>query len=470
MKNLQKIIIASFLIFLGSCESMIDVQPRQSIDSTLALQGTEAFNAALNGVYARLRDVNLYGRDIIAIPELLADNATNTGAGNRLVNQSFNQPGAHISNWFIGYITINQINLMLEAVETNDFTTSYKNDVKGQLHFIRGLIYFEMARVYGYDPTAILTQVDNGAVPILEKGVLAVEDITYPRRASIAEIYAYIYNELETAAGLLQNLASSRAPHYASDMANSAIFSRVALYNGDYQKVIVEADKVLANSRAVLTNSNNFIAGWRSEVHPESIFEIVFTAPDNLGSNESLRATFTTRLDVNGATPVSFGNVVVSESLYNAYDNNDLRKSLILPGLGNNANEMEMTKFFSKNGLPNLDNVPVIRTAEVLLNKAEAHARLGQNQQALDALNMIRERVGLEPYENISDNELIEAILNERRLELAFEGHRFFDLKRLGRDIVKEFGVIPFDDFRILNNIPQREIELNSNLVQNRGF
>lgn len=469
MKN-RVIMLLLALLPLSACEEILNVEPKQSIDADSALTSKEAVSAATNGVYARLRSVSLYGRDLIAIPELLADNAINTGAGNRLIQQGLNQAGFHLSNWQVSYYAINQINLILEALQTLEADEAYKRQIKGQVLFLRGLIYHNLLRVYAYDPTAIVTAEDRGGVPLLTKGVTAVDDIQYDGRQSIAEGYSMVYDDLQQAYQLLEGTPRGRAPHFATQGAVAALLSRVALYNGDYELAIKEADKAMQSGVATLANQSQVESSWRSEVHPESFFEVVFAAPDNVGSNESLRATFMTRTNITSTNPASHGNVVLSEDLYESYEEGDLRKALVMRGLAANANAYEITKFASKNGgIPNLDNVPVIRYAEVVLNKAEALAHLNKDDLARDEVNKIRERSGLSPT-SLAGQELLDEIIHQRRIEFAFEGHRFFDLKRLGRDIQKEFGVIHFTDFRILARIPTREVDVNPNLVQNRGY
>ncbi|EIM75116.1 RagB/SusD domain-containing protein [Nitritalea halalkaliphila LW7] len=467
-KNRFNYFILGLVFTLSSCAEWLNVEPRQSVDSATALTSPEAITAATNAVYARLRQVTMYGRDFLAIPELLADNAFNTGAGNRLVGQFNNNPGAHMNNWQAAYFSINQINLIFEAWIRQPFVVDFENNIRGQLHFLRALIYHDLMRVYAYDPTAIIEEVNKGGVPLLTTGVLSVNQITLPARASIDEVYTFIYNDLEQAYGFLLPVGNTRRPHFATAGAAAALFSRVALYNGDYQRVIQQAE--LAFSSGTATFPSDAVEGWRAQVHPESFFEVVFTAPDNIGANESLRATFMTRTFLNDPNPASHGNVVFTDDLFAQFAADDLRQDLIQRGLGVNTNFRETNKFASKNGVPNLDNVPVIRFAEVITNKAEAHYHLGQFDLALQELNRVRTRAGLEALSGLAGPEILEEILIEKRREFCFEGHRFFDLKRLGRDIVKEFGVIEFNDFRILNNIPNREIEINPNLEQNRGY
>jgi len=470
MKN--KLYTALFIlgISLSSCEKMLEVKPRQSIEAETALTNPAAITAATNSVYARLREVSLYGRDLIVIPEVLADNSFNTQAGNRLISQWNNQPGAHMSNWQYSYYAINQINLILDAIENISLEEDYKKKIKGQNLFLRALMYHNLLRVYAYDPTADIPSRNFGGVPILLKGVTKTEEITFPERNTVEEGYQLIYKDLTEAYELLATENKARAPFFATAAAVSALFSRVALYNGDYEKVISESNRAMQSGIATFPSSAQYIASWRSEKNPESFFEVAFAAPDNLGSNESLRATLMSRTTISSQTAASFGYIVLSDELYDLYADGDLRKDLIMKGLGTlNASKNEITKFASKNGIVNLDNVPVIRYAEMILNKAEAHAKLGQTDLANIELNKIRTRVNL-PAVHFSAADLMAEILLQRRLELAYEGHRFFDLKRLGIDIVKEQGLVEFTDYRFLARLPIREVTANPNLKQNFGY
>ncbi len=146
----------------------------------------------------------------------------------------------------------------------------------------------------------------------------------------------------------------------------------------------------------------------------------------------------------------------------------DIRRQLYELGTkGRGAQNVETTKFLGKNGTINLDNVPVIRISEMYLNRAEAYYRLGKEADAIKDLNTIRTRAGLTEKAGLTGAALLDEIIRQRRLELAFEGHRFWDLKRLGRDIVKLPTNLPFTDYRVLPRIPISEINNNKNLKQN---
>src|SRR5690606_26382848 len=168
------------------------------------------------------------------------------------------------------------------------------------------------------------------------------------------------------------------------------------------------------------------------------------------------------RVSVESTVSSGRGNAKVSDELFELYAENDVRKQLILKGVGNASADNQMTKFLSRSGELNLDNIPVIRISEVYLNRAEAYARSGQADLAMADINKIRERAGLDPVSGLAEDNLINEVMLQRKLELAFEGHSFFDYKRLKEDIVKPGGkVFPFSDYRILARIPWREFNSN---------
>jgi len=471
IKKLTLIFLTGATLF-SSCNKILDVIPKQSVDSEDALETPEAIQAALYSVYAYLRQTSQYGRDLIAIPELLADNTNHTNNPTTLNAQFRNQPGAHLGIWSSSYSAINEINNILLVLENppEDVTTEFKENIAGQAHFLRGLYYHNLSKIYGYDPKASIEEVNYGSVPLVLDPVLRIEQIVYPSRASVEAIYELIYDDLETAYNLLLGKASngSDPEYYASAAAAAALFSRVALYNEDYDRVIAEAEAALELSASKFMSKDSYIAGWRRMKLPESIFEVVFHLGDYVDPvNESLRATFTSRLELTESDFSSRGNVVVSPDLYARYTSADIRRELFINGVGRNASRIEITKYLSRSAI-NHDNVPVIRVSEVYLNRAEAYAKSEIYDLARQDLNRIRERAGLTPVlETLTGQPLIDEILLQRRLELAFEGHRFFDLKRQGMDITKASGNVRFDEPRILAPLPFSEVQRNTNLKQN---
>lgn len=473
---IKKNIYIAFVIFLSlsvsSCKDMLDVQPTESIDVNDALTSKEGFQAATVGVYSYLRNTSQYGRQLIVYPEILGNTAAHRGTGTGLLAHSNNARGSHMTPWRSSYEAIAQINIILAELE--DFSTDqeWKNSIAGQLHFLRALFFHNAAKVYSYDPTAV-SGTDRGTIPLNLKPVYSFDKLINLPRASSEDLYSQLYDDLEKAFEYLEKTAKTRGPHFVTQGAVAAFFSRVALYNGDYDRVVIEADKALAAGIGKFSTYDSYVSDWRATVHPESIFEVEFKPDQNIGINNAPRADFTNRLNAEDLTTVSGrGNAKVSEELFALYEDEDVRKQLIWKGLGARSDDNQMTKFFSRGGIPNLDNIPVIRVSEVYLNRAEAYARTsGKEQLALNDINTIRVRAGLDPVAGLTEDLLIDEVLKQRKLELAFEGHSFFDYKRLGLDIIKPGGkVFPFSDYRVLARIPWREFNANKELRQNRGY
>jgi hypothetical protein len=262
------------------------------------------------------------------------------------------------------------------------------------------------------------------------------------------------------------------------------LFSRVALYRGDWTNSAKYAtDAMATGSIGRFQTTANYVASWRSANQPESIFEIQYQTNENIGVNTSLQTTYTTLVASGDRTRTGgFGDLVPTRALLDLFESEkdasgatipDVRRQMYELGTaGRGTAEIECTKFLGRSGQVNLDNIPVIRVSEMYLNRAEALARSGNAAGALADLNIIRNRAGLPTIVDLTGTSLINEILKQRRLELAFEGHRFFDLKRLGLDIVKAAPVqsLSYSDFRILANIPVREIQANANLKQNAGY
>jgi starch-binding outer membrane protein, SusD/RagB family len=251
----------------------------------------------------------------------------------------------------------------------------------------------------------------------------------------------------------------------------------------------------IANATSAITLVGSTLSGaayvnaWRSSSNNESIFEVKFQdANENIGVNTSLQTSFTTSQTLATlATTGGFGDLVPTAALRTLTGitgpvagsgtvgqictGTDVRAQLYAVGPGRGSGpKIECIKFIGKNGIVNLDNVPVYRKAENLLNRAEAYASSGTNDAAaLTDLNALRTARGLATV-SLTGAALLTEILNQRRVEFAFEGQRWFDLKRRGTDILKAPENILSADFRRLANIPQREIDANPNLAQNFGY
>ena len=519
----------SFLVFaasvlITSCKKQLDITPRQSIPAETALSTKEQINASIVTTYSLLKNARLYGRDLIALPEALADNGFANNRSGRLLNESRNvlaiaTTGAnHFTStlWSSSFTAINQINLTLEAIpklQVVPVPTPAEIAVwQGQLYFLRGLYYFELARAYAYIPGAIVASQNKGGVPIAPAGIQTLADATSykPARQSIDSVYTYIINDLLRAETALTDQPLEK--NLATKAAARALLSRVYLYAKNYVESKKWSDNaILTFTPAKITDQSDYVSNWRSADNKETIFQIKFALnSENIGVNESLQTSFTT-LTSPGLTAVTggFGDLVptitlltdlgitlatgTDPALFTANNavitarSGDIRNLLYEVGTtGRGKSYVETTKYLGKNGFVNLDNVPVIRLSEMYLNRAEAQATPGSSvfneANAILDLKFIKSRryVGytgsaLETADNaLTGQALINEIIRQERIEFAFEGHRFFDLKRLGKDIVKSppitSGTLLFTDARYLPPIPQGDVDGNPNLLQNFGY
>ena len=501
MKNRNYILGAWLLIFAllaQSCEKLLDTDSPQDLDSSKALTTKAGINAAVIGLYDYLQSTRMYGRDLFAIPEALADNGRATGNSGRFNNEAVNLPNVHMVNWQTSYFLINQANLILDNVEKSGGVLSPAEiaNVQAECLFLRALTYFDLIKTFAYIPsnkTAPASQ-DFGGVPLILTGVDDQAKIITPARASTLDVYIQIYKDLDAAIAKFTSLPSlggsvnGRGRAYANRPAAQALYSRVALYSGDYALSAQYANAAIASGFGTLSTNISYLADWRQKSHPEAFFDLNFDQiTESQGPNESMQTAYTT-LSTPGVRSVTqgFGDLVPTASMLSALGitlagttvtrGADVRALVYELGTsGRGVANVECTKFIGKNG-PNQDNIPVLRLSEQFLNRSEAYFNLGKRDSAILSLNTIRVRAGLPAVSDTSaivvGNNLLEEILLQRRIELAFEGHRFWDLKRLGRGITKPAPAanLPATDYRFLANIPLRELSANPNLKQNFGY
>jgi predicted small secreted protein len=501
MKLFNKVILSLILlgsVLVSSCDNLLQVDPRQSIDADGALNTPDAVDAALNSVYARLRSTNNYGRNLLAMSDALADVGQTTSNSGRLIGENNNQPNAHFPQglWQNNYFAINEANLILDGLAAVEGASEIqKARWEGEAKFLRGLYYFDLVKAYSYIPTAIIPAgvIDEGGVPIVTTGVIT-SDLGFTRqssRSTIVQVYTQVITDLLDAKRLL----TSRGTQFASSAAASGLLSRVYLYQGDWTKAVAEATTALSSNVGTVLGGVAYVDGWRAPVNPESMFEVRFEiAAESIGVNESLQSTYTALQNLAnknqqggwgdfipnatvrgffGLTQLQTGTPATNNNNWDVTRNSDVRAQLYTTGntVRGAGRQIESIKFIAKNGFAFGDNVPVVRKSEMHLNRAEANYQLGNISAALTELNAFKGLRGVAVV-NLSGAALLNEILLERFKEFAFEGHRFFDLKRYGRPIIKTTPAITvqFDDFRILPPLPQREVDGNPNLNQNRGY
>ncbi|MEO1055035.1 MAG: RagB/SusD family nutrient uptake outer membrane protein [Bacteroidota bacterium] len=464
MKAIRIYIVLSIIMLNTACESFLETEPRQSISNEVALEDLAGLEAALVGLYDDFQATALYGRNNIVIPELLSDNIRIAQQNsNRLVNHSFNAEFSHADNWDANYNAINKANNLIAFADDASGTTA--NDVariKGTAFFFRGLAYHDLVKAYGRNPNHLIDNFDLG-VPLVLQPFQGLDDSAFPSRNTVFEVYDQIESDLLEAINLLTD---DGFPHFATDLAAKALLARVYLFEGRWADAAAMANEVINESPVGLETGDDYIEIFRNS--SESLFELFYS---------DVETNAATVYYVKTPEGAGNGDGVLRDDMIEQYDANDKRAALLIDAIQGPETVTFNLKFNSYNGTQFVDNIALLRISEMYLIRAEANFENNSSTGAspLDDINTLRTRAGLPDLTNLT----LDDIMTERRIELAFEGHRFWDLKRRGMDIPKgkegtidcgDECVIPYTDHRVVDSLFQGELDTNKNLVNNPGY
>jgi hypothetical protein len=340
--------------------------------------------------------------------------------------------------WYINYKIINNSNTVIEAASKVASPDAATRQLIGECYFLRAFCHFNLVRLfakpYTHDPSA--------------PGIIlrtSVADPAQKARATVAEVYQSIIADAEKGAELM---GQQRGVQYASREAAWALLSRAYLYMDNHDKVIEYADKVINSPRFSLTNATTFQALFANAVGgSETIFCIAHTQVDDKGKFGSIASMIYS--DGNSG----WGEEFASKSLRDTMSEHpeDVRWKYIVKldngsggaALKNGIETYYITKFSFQGGSPTLSSPIMFRLAEVYLNRAEAKAKKGLTNEALDDVDMIRKNRGLEAslYNRTlpAGKTALDLVLKERRIELAFEGHRVYDVYRNKRNLNRTY-------------------------------
>jgi len=474
MKNkiFQFTLITAMLFGFSACEKKLDVVPTQSLTPEKALSTESDLVGVLIGAYDGIQSTSSYGGDIQLMADMWANRyylrfrgtfagllqiASVTTTSNVILTDN----GWAVSLWGNAYRTINIANLVLENLSLSKDAIRSKASVEGEALFIRGSMYFELARLYGR-PWGDGDNNTNPAVPLILKStpsqVNGLGPDNYPKRNSVAEVYNQAKADLLKAATLLPISNSNYATRWAAMMQ----LSRIALMQGDYVAARDYANQVIASNRYTLTTPYNNL--WFNYINfggvapQEYIFYIKITSQD--GTNGLNTYYGQTVSSIPGSA--GRGDLDVQTAFVNLHEAGDVRRTYFQTG--------SASRRLTRKHLDRFGHVPVMRLAEAYLTRAEANFRLSTSVGATPVadINMIRNRAGLANVTSVTLND----ILKERQLELAFEGHYLHDLKRNrlpapGSNLTNGPA---WNSPRLIMPIPQREMDVNKNLVQNTGY
>lgn len=455
MKNYKNILAASiFLLSISSCKKQLEIEPKQSISSSVALSSTADVQNALIGAYTVLARGDLYGTNLVFIPDVYASNNYLNWTGSfstyrDISNKAIISTNADVlRTWVSAYRAINIANTVIGALNVvADANT--KSTIEGKALFVRGIMHFELVRLYAqpYDATGANTGL---GVPIITKPVQTTGDVVYTvPRNTIAEVYLAVENDLKESITKLTSVDEK----YAS----MAFLARVYLQEGKYALARDLANDIITNSPYTLI-TNSLEAPFRTKKSSEGIFEIPQNEQSNAGSSNDGLATFYASYENSTGGNVGRGDANVNTTFYNSFEALDKRKTdLIYTGTGAKSG------LFTQKWTDYFGNIPVARITEQYLIRAECNFRLGTSIGATAAsdINRLRTRAGLG---NVVPT--LTLILNEREKELDYEGFRLHDYKRTKRSI----GAFAYNDPKLVFPIPDREVSSNKALVQNTGY
>ncbi len=479
MKNIIKSLILGSALFLGSCDSMLETEPRQSLTPETAFADVKSFESLLFSVYGRVRSFNYYGQAMMIAPEIMADNLRIIANTGRYIGQEANADRAHINLWTYSgtglFTGINETNILLTEIDKVEGDEALRTKLKAEASFLRALFYFDLARVYGYEPGQEVSGW-NASVILRTTPTLGFSNADFRARSTNRQVYDQIEADLKAAISGLDVQAMGTAGIYrATKGAAELLLARVYLYEGKNAEAVAMATQAmgslgLGNSGNGLVEAGAYEAAFNTFPNPESVFEVEIRSVDWStvdGVNNSMCS-----LTADVYTGAQF-IVTATDELLNSYSTGDVRRSMWAETTRSGADGIvyESKKWLGAKG-DFLENLPILRASELYLIRAEARQKTGDNSGALADLNALRSKRGVGGFAGLTGNALFSAILNERRIEFALEGHRWFDLKRNGLTISKAgtFEPVPYSDYRILAPVPQDEITLNELLENNPGY
>lgn len=494
--------ISLCLLSASSCKKgFLDKTDPTRIGTGVFYQDVAQVNRAINGVYGQLQSitsVNYIFKEMISDNTTIDLNPSDRGgaAGWEAFEYSTVNPGnGEITNlWNRYYSAMYNVNLALEKLEASPIDDANKKVLDAELRFLRGFLYFDLVRYFGN--VVIVTNTFKSPAEAFE----------LVRSTSESEVYTQIENDLKAAVEGLPAKADQAAAlkGRATKGAALATLGEMYLTLKKYPEAVTTLQQMLPMGYSLLPNyADVFNPGMKN--HAESVFEIQYQGNNDLGEQSNFMYVFAPR--ESGNTIVGFtgqglsGRNIPTRDMINAYEADDLRKDVSLKEGFTKDGQFYPVPYVNKYNHPHTiagrtdDNWPIYRYADVLLMLAEAiNEASGPSGDAEGYLNAVRSRAGLDPLNGLSKDAFRTAVLKERRVELAFENHRWFDLKRTmtpselavfmnahgaaekANPTVPRGGVAfneqdyIYTPHEYLFPIPASEIRVNEKLTQNEGY
>ena len=428
------------------CDDFLNIPSDTSLSSDVYYQSQNNFEQAINGCYSFLRTLYNGNEGAWAMGELRSDNTTyvynptDRGTISAEFIKDFLDDASNsipLNKYATNYGMISNVNYILESIDDVEFDEEdVKDNIKGQAYFLRALAYLDLVQYFG-------------SVPLHLTPVRTEEETALPL-SDVETVYAQIIQDAETAAGLLPDKANQELGRATSGAAKT-LLGNVYINLEEWD----EAERVLKEISGYDLYENYADAFELANKNGiESIFEVQFKE-----GNEGYASNFfyvflvqpITAEEVSAITGIEENSYLVegynipTPDIMDAYEPGDERKDASIGMLTASGNQYPyIKKYCHAHALTNNtdDNWPVYRYSEVLLFLAEALNEQNKTDEALDYLNRVRNRAGLSNTTASNQSDIREAILQERRVELAFENKRWLDLVRSGQaeSVMKAYG------------------------------
>jgi hypothetical protein len=474
------------LLLFGACKKQLTETPYSFLTPTNFYQSAADAQSAINGALSALQPQAYYQRTVYIISELPGDCLTPLLTQNQeridMYKLQYTPTNPEISNWWQNsYKLISRANDVIAHVPAITMDAAAKNNILGNAYFLRGMAYFDLVRSFC-------------DVPMLLKPITSPSDTSlFPKRTLAVTVYTQLISDLKFAEAncFSEDKISSANKGMVSSGAASAMLARVYLQRAstsfadgaDNQNALAECYKVINSNLYKLMPVYSDVFNWDKKFYPtqtENIFDVQFgTNGSNIMQNITCRMFSPSGLG-------GSGSFVANINFFNkGYPSDDTIRSHW--NLANKVGAATVTPFIYKYrdaqwaaGSNNSRmNWIVLRYADVLLMQSEAMNNLTPNDPGKFAgINAVRARAGLTSatqqysFTNVVNaSDFVDTLVSERAKELCVEGHRRWDLIRLGRYRQIEAGIgFTLQDFQYLLPLPQTELDANKNLSQNPGY
>ena len=464
---MKKYILYALLILVSSSctKEFTELSPISERSIQSAYKTEADFAVAINGLYDALQLNGTYGKTYLLLNEMRSDNTSNGGGCNGIAQslcdvelfKEVTTANELSSAWSDSYRGIARCNIILDKIDASVVPDALKKRYKGEALYIRSLLYYNLAIIFGN-------------IPLQLTDVASPQDVNLKQYAA-SDIYKQIIKDLTDAEPLLPAKYAAADLGRVTSGAVNALLGRVYLTNGDKSLAVIALNKVVDSKNYSLVSDYAKLWGAANENGPESIFEIQFKTGGQ-GEGSGYFEYFASIIGRAGGVGGGNTPMTITPDLLTAYQTGDQRYAKSIYRNNRLPDTTYSLKYISTQTttFDGDNNWYVSRYADVLLMLAEA---LGESTQAYVYINQVRARAGLPAIAATTPSTFAKQLLDERRVEFAFENHRWQDLLRFGvakSTMAKQLAVTEAE-IRLLFAIPQKEIDVsNGKLVQNPGL